>query len=275
MRNMLNITAGLAIGLCAIVPASGAHAQQWYNNTQAVPVAQEPAPETKNWNYTLGAGVGYAPTYEGSDEYDALPVPVVNIEYKDGLFFTNTSNGIGSYPLRGENYKVGASIGYAGGRNEDDDRKNLRGMGDVDASATANFLAEYDLGPAQLAGKVSTALSGDYGTTAELKVGSRYWVSEKIILSGSIGTKWADEEHMSNYFGVSSAQSTRSGYSRYDAESGFKSVGFSVGATYRITDHWNTNLTFKGDQLVGDAADSPIVKDDFVPSVFLTTSYKF
>ena len=52
MRNMLNITAGLAIGLCAIVPASGAHAQQWYNNTQAVPVAQEPAPETKNWNYT-------------------------------------------------------------------------------------------------------------------------------------------------------------------------------------------------------------------------------
>lgn len=262
-KRNVNVSASLALGLCYLALSGTAHAQQ------------EPVQEVKNWRYTLGAGVGYAPTYEGSDEYDVLPVPVVNIEYKDGLFFGGTRNGIGSYPLRGEHYKVGASVGYVSGRDEDDDKKNLRGMGDIDASPTANLLAEYDFGIAQVTGKVSTAISGDFGTTAELNVGSRYTITERVILTGSVGTVWADEEHMRNRFGVTSIQSARSGYGQYDAESGIKTVGFSVGATYRITDHWNTNFTFRGDQLLGDAADSPVVKDDFVPAVFLTAGYKF
>lgn len=105
--------------------------------------------------------------------------------------------------------------------------------------------------------------------------GSRYPLTQKIIMSGSIGTMWADEDHMSNRFGVSAGQSAASGYSQHDTESGIKSVGFSVGATYLLTDRWNANLTFRGDRLLSDAADSPVVKDDFVPAVFLTTSYKF
>lgn len=278
MQKPLNIAAGLAVGVCYFVLAGSAHAQQWYNTTQqATPVVQptQETKETKNWNYVIGGGIGYAPTYEGSDEYDVLPVPVVNIDYKDGLFFANVRHGIGSYPLRGENYKIGASLGFAPGRDEDEDRKNLTGMGDVEASATANLLAEYDFGVAQLSGRVTSAVSGDYGTTAEVSLGSRYPLTQKIIMSGSIGTMWADEEHMSNRFGVSAGQSAASGYGQHDAESGIKSVGFSVGATYLLTDRWNANLTFRGDKLLGDAADSPVVKDDFVPAVFLTTSYKF
>lgn len=278
MRHTLTLSAGFAVGLCAITLSGGAQAQQWYNNTQqAAPATQaaKPAEKSSDWEYTVGIGAGYAPTYEGSDEYDALIVPVLGVEYKDGLFFGNVRNGIGTYPLRGENYKVGASIGYAGGRDESDDRKNLRGMGDVDASPTANLLAAYNLGMAELSGKLSTAVSGDYGTTAEVKLGSRYPMNEKVILSGAVGAVWADEEHMSNNFGVSSFQSARSGYRRYEAESGVKSVGLSVGATYRFTEAWNANLTLKGDQLIGDAADSPVVKDDFVPAAFVTTGYKF
>ena len=278
MLKKFNLSTGLALGVCYFALSGSAHSQQWDNNTQqAAPVVQatQEAKETKNWNFVIGGGVGYAPTYEGSDEYDVLPIPVVNVEYKGGLFFANVRNGIGSYPLRGENYKIGASIGYASGRDEDDDKKNLRGMGDLDSSVTANMLAEYDFGMAQLSGKVTTAMTGDNGTTAELSVGKRYSLTRKVILMGSVGTLWADEEHMSNRFGVTSAQSARSGYRSYEAEAGIKSVGFSVGASYLVTDKWTANLTFKGDALLGDAADSPIVKNDFVPAVFLTTSYKF
>lgn len=278
MQKQRKIAVGLAVGACYFLLAGSAHAQQWYNTTQqATPVAQptQKAKETKNRNYVIGVGVGYAPTYEGSDEYDVLPVPVVNVDYKDGLFFANVRNGIGSYLLRGEDYKVGASIGFAPGREEDEDKKNLTGMGDVEASATANLLAEYDFGIAQLSGRIITAVSGDYGTTAEVNLGSRYSFTSKITMSGSVGTTWADKEHMSNRFGVTAAQSAASGYRQYDAESGIKSVGFSVGATYPLTDKWNVNLTHRGDKLLGDAADSPIVKNDFVPAVFLTTSYKF
>lgn len=276
MLKKLTISTCLTITAFCL-PMSSAHAQQWYNSIQSAPVAKPatPAQEQKNWQYMIGGGVGFTPTYEGSDEYQALPIPVISAEYKKGLFFANVRDGLGSYALRGENYKLGASIGFAPGRDVDDDRKNLNGMGDVEASATANLLGEYNWGPAQFTGRLTSGMSGDWGTTAEFRVGSRYPVSQRIMLMGSVGTVWADEEHMSNRFGVTNTQSARSGYSQYNAESGFKTVGISIGANYAVTDTWSANLTFRGDQLIGDAADSPIVKDDFVPAVFLTTSYRF
>ncbi len=276
MRTVFTTTLALAAGLCSLALSGQARAQNWDSYVDTAPAAAQPAaPASSNWEYTLGAGAGYAPAYEGSDKYKALPVPVVSVDYKDGLFFANTGDGIGSYPLQGKNYKLGAAIGYSIGRDESDDRKNLNGMGDVDGSATAQLLGEYTLGVVQVTGTLSTALSGDYGTTAKVSAGSRYPLGDTIMLSGSVGTTWADSEHMGNYFGVSGVQSTRSGYRRHDAESGFKSVGFTLGATYSITDRWNTTLAFTGDQLLGDAADSPVVKDEFVPAVFLTTSYRF
>ena len=277
MRHTLNYPIKLLSASIVIVVLSGqASAQQWPDNAQAENAdLPSSAPQTKNWNYTIGGGVGYAAAYEGSDKYEFLVVPILDVEYKNGLFFGNTRNGIGSYPIQGEHYKLGGSIGYAPGRDESDDRKNLAGMGDLDASPTANLLAEYDLGPAQLSGALSTALSGDYGTTIDLNIGSSHNLTDTLILSGAIGTQWADQKHMRNHFGVSSAQSVQSAYNPYGAESGFKSVGFRVTATYNMTDQWNTSLTFMGDQLIGDAADSPLVKEDFVPAVFLTTSYSF
>lgn len=277
MLKKLTISTSLAVSVCFLMLVSNTNAQQWYDGMQPDPGAKlaEPTKETKNWQCIIGGGVGYKPTYEGSNKFEAVPIPVVSAEYKEGLVFANVRNGIGSYPLRGENYKVGASLGYAAGRDEDDDRKNLLGMGDVDPSITANLLGEYNYGMAQFTGKVSTGVSGDYGTTAEFRVGSSCPVTPRIKLTGSVGTTWADEEHMNSCFGISAAQSTRSGYRRYEAESGLKSIGFVIGANYAITKKWSANATFRGDQLMGDAADSPIVKDDFVPAIFLTTSYRF
>lgn len=240
---------------------------------------QTPTPNTaeatNNWTYKLGGGVGYAPEYEGSDNYTALPVPIAQAEYKDGLFFADLQDGIGSYPVQGDGYKLGGSLGYAFGRDEDDDNDNLDGMGDVDGSATANLMGEYQVGPGAVIGHLSTALSGDYGTTVNVKYGSRYPVTEKTTLIGSLGTTWADEEHMSNHFGVSSRQSVRSGYATHDADAGFKSIGATASANYAITPAWNATATVKADQLIGDAADSPIVKNEFNPSAFVTTSYGF
>ncbi len=104
----------------------------------------------KNWQFILGAGVGYISKYQGSDNYETIPVPIISADYKRGLFFANLHNGIGSYFFQGRNYKIGMSVGYAQGRDEDDDFEKLRGMGDIDDSATANFLGEYDFGIARV-----------------------------------------------------------------------------------------------------------------------------
>lgn len=269
------VTAGVLLCTVLFTGMPHANAQEWYHNSQRADSSSTPAESTDDWKFTVGAGAGYAPEYEGSDEFDAFVIPVVSATYKEGLFFANVRDGVGSYPIQGDDYKLGASIGYDMGRDESDDRKNLRGMGDVDGSATGNVLAEYTLGMAQFTGKVSTALSGDYGTTAEVGVGTRYPLLDAAFLTGKVSGTWADEEHMSNRFGVTAAQSARSGYGQHDADSGIKSVGIAVGATYRVTENWNAHFTVKGDQLLGDAADSPVVKEEFVPAAFLSTSYTF
>lgn len=255
-----------------------------FTNAQAEEIWASPVPEEKSWsrpketekdwNFSVGGGVMYGPAYEGSDKYVVRPLPDVSIEYKEGLFFANAWDGIGSYPIQGEDYKIGASIGFAAGRDEGDDRKNLHGMGDIDMSATANLMGEYDVGPVKISGKITKG-SEDYGTTASIEAGTMVPVTEKLMVMASAGPTWADENHMSSYFGVSSAQAARSGYSRYNAGSGIKSIGFTAGAFYSVTENWDAKFMVKADQLMGDAADSPITKDEFQPSAFFTTSYKF
>jgi outer membrane scaffolding protein for murein synthesis (MipA/OmpV family) len=230
--------------------------------------------EEKDWNFELGVGLMYGPKYDGSDNYGFQPIPQLSVEYKNGLFFASIFDGIGSYFLQGDSYKVGTAIGPSFGRDEDDDKENLRGMGDIDTAVVVDLMGEYDFGPFQLSGKVSKG-AGDYGSTASIDFGTRFPMTESLMIMASIGSTWADDEHMQTYFGVSPQQSERSGYSRHDAKSGIKSVGFSVGAIYNLSERWGVMMMFNCDKLLSDAESSPITKEDIQPSIILTTSFNF
>ena len=216
----------------------------------------------------------YRPVYQGSDNYRMIPFPDIAVEYANGLFFANLWDGVGTYPLRGENYKVGASAGVSWGRRESDDKDNLRGMGDIERGPTANLLGEYRFGPVRLSGKITTGTE-DYGVTAQARLGTMFPVTRRLALMGQVGASWADQAHMESYFGVSSAQSARSGYRLHRVDSGMKSVGVTVGAFSAVTDRWNVKFVVGGEQLVGHAANSPITKNSFNPYILLTQGFNF
>jgi outer membrane scaffolding protein for murein synthesis (MipA/OmpV family) len=237
--------------------------------------AENNSPEKdKNWKFTIGGGAMYGAAYEGSDKYVVKAIPDVSAEYKEGMFFAGIFDGIGGYPVLTENYKLGAAIGFDFGRSEDDDKSNLRGMGDIDMSATLSLMGEYSFGPLQVSGKITKGTE-DYGTTATMELGTMFPLGDKLMIMASVGSTWADSDHMSSFFSVSPKQASHSAYSRYDAEAGLKSVGFALGAFYNITESWEVKLMISGDQLLGGAADSPLTKDDFNPSVFFTAGYSF
>jgi outer membrane scaffolding protein for murein synthesis (MipA/OmpV family) len=273
MLNHLRKILFLSLSLLTVLSVS-AHAENTVGPNSEDIDRSRPQTEDKNWNFELGLGVMYGPKYEGSDNYTVSPFPNISVEYKNGLFFVDGGDGIGSYFLQDDNYKLGASIGFAMGRDEDDDKENLRGMGDIDTGAVGNLMGEYDFGPITISGKLTKG-NEDYGMTAEADIGKMFSVSEKLMVMAKIGIKWADEDHMTTYFGVSPTQAARSGYTRYEVESGFQSVGVSVGAFYNLTKSWDVMLMVNADQLIGDAADSPITKQEFQPMVVLGTSYKF
>jgi outer membrane protein len=228
----------------------------------------------ENWNVTVGAGVGFGTAYEGSDKTEVSPVPIIDVNYKDGMFFAGTQ-GIGVTPIQTENGSLSVALGYGGGRDEKDDRKNLRGLGDVDSSALGIVSGEYNVGPITLGASVQSGLGGDYGTTGDFSIGTGYPVTEKLMISGDVHAAWASGDHMENYFGVSQKQSTASGKKKFDAGSGIKSYGTSLGANYQISENWAAFADVSVDQLTGDAADSPVSVEDTQVGGFVGVGYSF
>jgi len=246
------------------------------------------AEEKKDWQINLGLGAFVSPAYEGSDEVDVMPFPLIDITWKDRVFF-NTGDGLGVHFYNKNDLTLSASIGYEMGRKEDDSNA-LKGLGDIDDAASANFTMEYDLGPVTPYLGVSKHLGGTDGTLVEIGVESMVpfaaLVGKKpgqfengnpkgLMFHMGISTTWADDNYMGDYFGISSKQAAASSYSRYSAEAGFKSVDFEFGAMYPFTENWAINASVGYSHLLGDAADSPIVKDEdqFSGGIFLTYSF--
>ncbi|RED54147.1 MipA/OmpV family protein [Aestuariispira insulae] len=216
-----------------------------------------------------------APEYEGSDEYELSPLPNIDVRYGDHVFL-NMQDGLGVNPLVGENYRLGMALGYKLGRDEDDS-DYLQGMGDIDGGATASLLGGYDLGPVTLSGKLSHQFTGedDAGMRADFKLAAPLKAADKITLTPFVSTSYLSDDYASTYFGVSASQAASSGNAEYDPEGGFKDVTLAMNARYELNQDWVLTGTVGYSRLVGDAADSPLVKDENQFFTGFGASYKF
>ena len=243
-----------------------------------------------NWDVSVGAGVLYGPRYEGSAESEASPLPAIDIEWNDRVFL-NPEDGLGVRVYRGEALEVSTSIGYDVGRKESDSRSELRGLGNIDGSATGTVAVEYDLGLLTPSAELTRQLGGAEGLVAEFGVESMIPLSgmfpprddrgddddgprgPAIVLG--LSTEWADGNYMSDYFGVTASQAAASGLPGYTAGAGFKSAGAEVGFRYPFLENWVFGVAFEYSRLIGDAAKSPVVRrrNQFAAGSFI--SYRF
>ena len=248
------------------------------------------AGEGGDWDIRIGAGARYVAKYEGSDETKARALPLIDITWKDRVFL-NPRDGLGVRVYDEGGLTLSAGAGYVFGRDESDGDA-LRGMGDIDETAAANLVVKYGLGPVRPYIRVSRHLGGSGGTLVEAGVGA---VAPFALFTGRMNPKemgegglkgpamrlaasatWADGDYMESYFGVNPAQSSASGHPRYDPGAGLKSVDFEVGVIYLLADgRWALNAQAGYSQLLGDAADSPIVKDAGRFSGGLFLSWRF
>jgi outer membrane protein len=82
-----------------------------------------------------------------------------------------------------------------------------------------------------------------------------------VRLGFNLSATYASGRYNATYFGIDANNAARSGFSTYDADGGIKDIGFSVNAAYQWDEHWGITGMIGVTQLVGDAADSPIVDD--------------
>ena len=231
---------------------------------------------------TVGAAALYSPDYEGSNDYEFSAIPIVDLNVADVVFLRRTQLGVNAItlngPARGYALRMGPVLNYRFGRDEDDNDA-LTGLGDVDGTIEGGAFIAYRAGPFSADLTVLQDLGdGHEGLTASLEGAYRFQPSDRSFATLSVGTVWADDAFMKSYFGIDATQAAASGYSRYDAEAGFKEVKSSVMLGYRLTDSWTATSVLSVSHLLGDAADSPIVDQEgsaIQGSVVLGLSYKF
>ncbi len=214
---------------------------------------------------------------------DFSGAPLVDNMWNDTVYLG--FDGLGAYVYQDHGFSVSGGVGYEFGRDESDS-SDLRGLGDIDGALTLNLNVEYDFGFVSPYAEVAKQLGGSDGFLAQVGVNSMMPLGmvaggmsgmdeDGPALMLGVSADWADDNYTGEYFGVNARQSARSGYAQYKAEAGFKSINADIGLMVPVTDHWSANAMVGYSQLVGDAADSPIVKDDGQLSGGVFVSYTF
>jgi outer membrane protein len=232
----------------------------------------------------VGAIGFVAPKYEGSDEYRVLGAPFAYPIFSDaatgGLAGrVAPGNGIDDLRLRlldGHGFEAGVLGGYAFGRDEDDGPL-LDRLGDVDGGVILGAYAGFRAGIALFDVSYHRIVSGDTSGYFRLGATVENRVAPNLNLRVRVGTTYADDDYMQDYFGVTVAQAAVSGamLPAYDADAGFKDVFVDIGATYDIDSRWSLLAGVGYKRLIGDAADSPVIETEDLFSGRLGLTYRF
>lgn len=272
------IATGFAVVACPLLQARAA---DLYENGEAAIRPTAAFDESRfggirqklsDWDVIVGAGAIYAPKFEGSDEFEIIPAPLISATFgrvtvdPDGLTINVLESNGFEFTLNG-GYELG------GGRKESDSR-HLRGLGDISAGGLVGGQVSYEMGPLEFYAKVDKTIGGSESLLGQLGANVSHQ-SDRFILSAGASATFADDKHMDSYFGVNAAQSVRSGLQQYDANAGLKRFDIEASVTYMATENWFVRGQAGVGFLTGDAKDSPIVQNDVQPSAMLLVGYKY
>jgi outer membrane scaffolding protein for murein synthesis (MipA/OmpV family) len=239
-------------------------------------------------DWRVGLGVGAVPEYEGSDDYEPVPIPLARMGYQE--FFGELRPAMGALQLRGNavpstSFQAGPLINY---RRERDHVSNNRvnDLEKIDSAVELGAFAGYVLHNGVRTGTAAginvqgaADVSGTYdGFLIELGADYTTPINDEWQVSARLSSTFADSNYMSTYFGIDRNDANRSGLDEYDADAGFKDVGLSLGLDYRFAKNWSLGTSVGYTRLIGDAKDSPITDDEGSANQFfggVVISYQF
>ena len=227
---------------------------------------------------TIGLGVGYAPSYEGSDDYVVTPIGIAFGKVGGFSFFTR---GTALYfDLIREPTGAPIDIGFGPVVNLRFDRSTqikddqVEALGELDRAVElgafvsvgrTGVLHEFD----SIAARVHyvrdvTNTHDSYAIMPALEYGTP--LSTTTYVGASVSGEYVGGKFARTYFGVDPAGTLRSGLRTYTPGDGFKNVRFSLFGTQSLTGDLRTGglALFAGgsySRLLGDIKDSPLVRD--------------
>ena len=247
LSTKLLFSGALAAGLAVLAPAE-ASAQD------AEGLGDEPL------RTRIAAGAQVVPSYPGADSISIRPLFDVSRARGDEHFgFEAADESFGFAVLRFGRLSFGPALGFEGSRTADDVGAELPKVGfTVEAGGFAEYQMTDDF---RLRAEVRKGLGGHKGLIANL--GADFVVRDGDDWLFSIGPRMtvADDNYHDAYFSVAPEDSGPSGLPAYNAGGGIQSVGATAGYLQQLNERWGLYSYAKYDRLIGDAADSPIVRE--------------
>jgi outer membrane protein len=218
-------------------------------------------------NFTLGAGAGMAPDYEGSDDYEF--VPLWNLRagnlYHPSTFVQVLGPRLRSNFLPSDHWRLGLSGQFIKER-DDVDNNQVDDLEKVDPSVMLGVMGGYDFfaDPREhlmLEVDVRQDVANDNGFLASVRGLYGRPFADRWRFDALVGSTWASDDYMSSYFGIDGADAARSGLNQFSADEGFKDVSVAGALSYRFFERWSVTALASYTRLLDDAADSPVVDD--------------
>lgn len=229
------------------------------------------AAEPGGFNGYLALGGAIVPDFEGSKDYQPVPFFAGKAGYDE--FYIEARGpkvraNVMPANVLGFGVELGPSAAYRFGRS-DVENGQVDSLRDIDGSiAIGGFAKLYTkalLQSRDILGFEFEALNsvGEQRDGATVSFGPFYSFEpvDRVRIGFKASATYANDRYNQTYFGIDADNALRSGLAPYEAKGGFKDVGFSINATYRFAEHWAVSAMVGVTRLVGDAADSPVVKD--------------
>lgn len=227
------------------------------------------------WTVTVGAGAIFGSRYRylGSDETEILPVPFVDVRWRNRVFLS-PMDGLGVNLIASRQHRVGIA-GHADFGREESDGPLLRGLGDVDVAPELRAFYQLDLQPLSFGVVAHRRLAQQKGALVDVSLAYNMVLGRRLMIHAGPVLTWMDGDHASTYFGISPAQSLRSGLPEYRLGSGVRDVGFSAGVIYQLGGRWGLVSFLRGTRLMGDASRSPVIAQRNMGQVGTFLVYRF
>ena len=242
----------------------------------AAETANDPQQNIFSGDYiTIGAGAGYAPSYEGSDDYTVIPAPVIRGSV-DGFEFATRGPGLFVDLARDNrqskvNFIAGPMVRARLNRNSgiEDPVVKLLGKKDVAVELGGSFgvtfsevLNPFDTVTAQT--DILFDVAGAHGgAIVSPSISYATPLSQSIFVTLTASAEWVSDDYADTYYSVTPAGNTASGLPVFQADGGLKSIGVSTLAAYDLSGDvrdggWGIFALGSYSRLQNDAAATPI-----------------
>jgi outer membrane scaffolding protein for murein synthesis (MipA/OmpV family) len=271
--------------------------------TWAQTPATNPMPDGSRDMY-VGLGVQSAPRWDGTGSRKVSALPVLQVQWSNGLFISGMSAGM--HLTDGPTFEYGPLLAVQPGRDESGtgqtadgastwgtsligpvpdpiDKRNmtatgLHGMNEIGARLQGGAFANYYLTPQwRLTSSVLYGAGNDHDG-ARLDLGVQrlaFELGSQHRVSVSAGVSIVNRNYNQTYFGVSREEASRSRFSYYEAGGGLQEAHVGVRWNWALSPSWMLTSNLQARGLLGNAAKSPLVERSTNLTVSTAFAYRF